>query len=94
MLLAVAAPLSVNTLWSVTPSPTTPESGDQDAIVGAAAVVAPIVGSTAPDAPLTLPAASVAVAVNAWTPVDREDVVTLQLPLELVTPVPTTVVPS
>ena len=60
--------------------------------VGAGAVL--ITGSSAWDRALILPATSVAVAVKACAPFDRAVVVTLQVPVELVVPVPTTVVPS
>jgi hypothetical protein len=46
------------------------------------------------DAVLTLPAASAALAVSVWVPVDRALVVMLQAPAEFVAPVPTTVFPS
>ena len=53
-----------------------------------------ITGSSAWDTALAVPATSVAFAVRTWVPLDRALVVMLQVPVELVVPVPTTVLPS
>jgi hypothetical protein len=62
--------------------------------VGAAEAVVSIVRSSATDAAETLPAASVLVAVSAFSPAPSVDVVIDHSPLPATTPLPTSVAPS
>ena len=77
VLLAAAVPVSVGVRSLVIWSPTTPLSVENEAIVGAegAEVGAAILTATDADAAPVLPAASVAVAVKLWLPVDNAAVV-------------------
>ena len=90
---AVAVPLRVNVLSLVTPSPTTPLSVENEATVGArgaATVVADAMIITESEAPLalTLPAASMDLAVNEWLPLVRVAVAKDHLPALSATAVP------
>src|ERR1700722_10569796 len=88
VLFATAVPFRVSVLALVMPSPTTPLSGENEVIFGAAGTGggggdAGITGSSAWDTALAVPATSVAFAVRTWVPLDRALVVMLQFPVEL-----------
>src|ERR1035437_3500217 len=75
------------------PSPTTLLSGENDATVGAGGAE-PMTGSKAFEMLLTLPAASVAVAVKLCVPAASDPALIFQLPPASATPVPRRAVPS
>ena len=68
MLLASAVPVSVSVLSLVMSSPTTPLSGENEVMLGATGAGVSMVTARRVEAALTLPAASVAVAVRLWAP--------------------------
>ena len=74
VLFAAAVPARANVLSLVMPSPTTPLSLENEAIVGIPGAAA-IVTTAAAEAAPVLPAASVAVAVKLWLPVGNAKVV-------------------
>ena len=76
------------------PSPTVPVSGENEAIVGVTGATVSTVTLVAAEAALTLPAASVAVAVRLCAPLARVPVVKLQAPEPLAVAVPSSVAPS
>ena len=78
----------------VMPSPTTPVSLANEAITGALGATVSTVTLSAAEAPLVLPAASVAFAVKAWAPSARVAVAKLHVPLALAVAVPSRVAPS
>ena len=73
--LASAVPVSVSVLSLVMPSPTTPLSVENEAMVGATGAVVSMVTLSALEATPVLPAASVAVAVRLWAPLASAAVV-------------------
>ena len=75
VLLAAALPVNVNVLSFVIPSPAMPVSLEKLVIVGTLVPAVVTVMASAAEAPLALPAASVAVAVKLWPPLGRTAVV-------------------
>ena len=67
-------PVSVSVLSLVMWSPTTPVSGENEAIVGATGATVSTVTESAVEAALVLPATSVAVAVRLWAPLPSAEV--------------------
>ncbi len=78
----------------VTPSPTVPLSVEYELIVGALGATVSTVTARTLEAALTLPAASLAVAVKLWVASVRVPVVNVQAPLPLAVAVPRSVAPS
>ena len=91
---ASAAPVTVTILALVMPSPTVPLSGENETMLGVVGATVSTVTFSAPEAPLTLPARSVAVAVRLWVPLASWPVVRLQAPVPFAVAVPSSVVPS
>src|SRR5260221_10022952 len=92
--LASAVPVSVRTLALVMPSPVTPVSGENEAIVGTVGTWVSTVTLSAADAVPVLPAASVAVDVRLWAPSASAAAVKLQAPVPLAGALPSSVTPS
>src|SRR5437588_509270 len=90
--MASAVRLMVSEVSLVMWSPTVPLSVVKPLITGGAAVVS-IVTARLVEAALVLPAMSVSVAVSAWLPLDRVELVIDQLPELSATALPSDVVP-
>ena len=94
MLLASAKPVSISVEALVIPSPAVALSGEKAAIVGATGATVSTVTLLAAEAALTLPAASVAVAVRLCVALPSVPVVKLQAPEPLAVAAPSSVAPS
>ena len=94
MLPAAAVPVSVSVLSLVMPSPTVPLSLEYELIAGALGATVSTVTLRALEAALTLPAASLAVAVKLWVASVSAPVVKVQAPLPFAVAVPRSVAPS
>ena len=91
---ASAVPLRVSVLPAVMPSPPTPVSEAKPVMTGAAGAAVSTVTTRAGEAALTLPAASVAVALKLCAPSARAAVAKLQAPAPFAVTVPSDVAPS